>query len=166
MNEQSSSEIKSIFASHGYFKRLYLTRHPHIHPMNTRNLQPNMVLPTQQAAHAIFKVTGKQKAVKAIKSLLNKNDDLYIALMTYWSLPRYNGFLSSELLMNRRLHTTLPILDSALQSSISKYSVVHHHERETMRKANSKKFDTRHRAYSYSRYIASRKTRVDIGEER
>ena len=49
--------------------------------MNTSNLQPNMVSPTQQAAHTIFEVTGKQKAMKTIKSLLKKNDDPYIALM-------------------------------------------------------------------------------------
>ena len=34
---------------------------PHIHPMNTSNLQPNMILPTQQAVDAIFEITGKQK---------------------------------------------------------------------------------------------------------
>ena len=36
-------------------------KRPHIHSMNTSNLRPNMVSPTQQAAHAIFKETGKQK---------------------------------------------------------------------------------------------------------
>ena len=40
--------------------------------------------------------------------------------------------------MNRRLHTTLSILESQLQPSISEYSVVC--ERETMTKTNSKKF--------------------------
>ena len=58
--------------------------------------------------------------------------------MMYRSIPLHSGFLSSELLMNRQLHTTLPILESQLQRSISEYIVVG--ERETMRKANSKKF--------------------------
>ena len=58
--------------------------------------------------------------------------------MIYRSTPLHNGFLSSELLMNRQLYTALPILESLLQPSISEYSVVH--ERETMGKANSKKF--------------------------
>ena len=39
--------------------------------------------------------------------------------------------------MNRQPHATLPVLESHLQPSISEYSVVC--ERETMRKANSKK---------------------------
>ena len=65
LNGQSSSEIilhtKLIFARHGYFKKLYLTMNPNIHPVNTSNLQPNIVSPTQQSAHAILKVMGKQK---------------------------------------------------------------------------------------------------------
>ena len=58
--------------------------------------------------------------------------------MIYRSTPLHNGLLSLVLLMNTRLQTTLPILESLLQPSISEYSVVC--ERETMRKANSKKF--------------------------
>ena len=64
-----------------------------------------------------------ERAMKTIKSLLKKNDDPYIALMICFT-PLHNGFLSSELLMNRRLRTTLPILESQLQSFISEYSVV------------------------------------------
>ena len=53
--------------------------------------------------------------MKIIKSLLKKNDDPYIALMIYCSTPLYNGFSFSDLLMNRQLHTTSPILESQLQ---------------------------------------------------
>ena len=106
-----------------------------------------------------------ERTVKTIKSLLKKNDDRYIVLMIYHSTPLHNGFSSLELLMNQRLCTTLPILESQLQPFISQYSVVC--EKETMRKANTKKiFDIRHRANSYSKSIASRTISVDIGEER
>ena len=75
--------------------------------------------------------------MKTINCLLKKNDDPYIALMIYRCTPLHNGFLSSELLMKRRLCTTLSILGYQLQPSISEYSILC--ERETMRKANSKK---------------------------
>ena len=103
-----------------------------------------MVLPTQQAAHAIFWSNREVEwAVKTTESLLKKNDDPYIALMIYCSTPLHNGFSSSELLMNRQFRTTFPILESQLQPSISEYSVVC--EKEAMRKANSKKiFDIGH----------------------
>ena len=58
------------------------------------------------------------EAEQAVKSLLKKSDDPYIALMIYCSTPLHNGFLPSELLMNRRPHTTLPILESQLQPSV------------------------------------------------
>ena len=86
-----------------------------------------------------------ERAVQTIKSLLKNSDDPYIALMIYHSTPLHNGFSPSELSMNRRLHTTLPILESQLQPSVPEYSVVC--EKETMRKANIKRnFDVRHRA--------------------
>ena len=86
-----------------------------------------------------------ERAVKTVKSLLKKSDDPYIALMIYRSTPLHNGFSPSELLMNRKLRTTLPILESQLQPSIPEYSVVS--EKEAMRKANIKRnFDVRHRA--------------------
>ena len=134
-----------IFARHGYFKKLYPTVDPHIHPVNTSNLQQNMVSPTQQAAHAIFEVAGKQKEPwKPLRACLIKIDDPYTALMIYHSTQLHSGLSSSkflmnrwlcttlQFLMNRRLCTTLPILESQLQPSISEYSVVC--EKETMRK--------------------------------
>ena len=53
--------------------------------------------------------------MKIIKSLLKKNADPYIALMIYCSTPLHNGFSFSDLLMNRQLHTTSPILEGQLQ---------------------------------------------------
>ena len=157
LNGQSSKMILWVFARHGYFKKLYSTIDSHIYPVNTSNLQPNMVLPTQKAAHAIFEVIGKQKELrKPLRACL---------WMIYCSIPLYNGFSSSELLINRWLHTTWSILENQLQPSISEWSAVC--EKETMKKANSKKlFDTRHRANSHSRSIASRTTSMNIGEER
>ena len=109
--------------------------------MNTSNLQPNNYYDfthTTSSPRYIQSNREAERAVKTIKSLFKKNDDPYIALTIYHSTPLHNGFLSSENLMNRRLHTTLPILESQLQPSISEYSVMC--ERETMRKAKSKKF--------------------------
>ena len=85
-----------------------------------------------------------EQAVKTIKSLFKKNDDPYIALMIYHSTPLHNGFLPSQLLMNRQLHTTSPILESPLHPSVPEYSVVR--ERETMKASIKRNFDIRYRA--------------------
>ena len=48
------------------------------------------------------------RAVRTIKGLLKKNADPYLALLMYRSSPLQNGLSPSELLMGRKLKTTLP----------------------------------------------------------
>ena len=48
-----------------------------------------------------------ERAVGTIKNLLKKNDDPYLALLAYRATPLENGYSPSELLMSRRLRTTL-----------------------------------------------------------
>ena len=96
LNGQSSKIIShkiNLCYRHGYFKKLHPTIDSHIHPVYTSNLQPNMVSPTQQVAYTIFKAER--------------------------ATPLHNGFLSSELLINRQLHMTWSILENQLQPSIS-----------------------------------------------
>ena len=55
-----------------------------------------------------------ERAVRTAKGLLKKNEDPYLALLTYRSTPLQNGLSPSELLMGRRLQTQLPVLPSTL----------------------------------------------------
>ena len=54
------------------------------------------------------------RAVQTIKNLLKKSNDPYLALLSYRSTPLQNGFTPAELLMGRKLRTTVPILPSEL----------------------------------------------------
>ena len=47
-------------------------------------------------------------AVKTVKQLLLKNQDPYLAMLTYRATPLENGYSPTELLMGRNLRTTLP----------------------------------------------------------
>ena len=49
-----------------------------------------------------------ERAVKIIKSLLKKTGDYYLALLAYRSTPLEIGYSPSELLMGRRLRSTVP----------------------------------------------------------
>ena len=51
--------------------------------------------------------------MKTVKNLLEKGDDPYIALMAYRSTPLENGS-PSELLMGRKLRTTIPMITEQL----------------------------------------------------
>ena len=49
-----------------------------------------------------------ERAVGTVKGLLKKSADPYLALLAYRSTPLQNGYSPSELLMCRRLHSTVP----------------------------------------------------------
>ena len=49
-----------------------------------------------------------EHAVGTVKNLLKKEDDPYLALLAYRVTPLSNGYSPSELLMNRRLRSTVP----------------------------------------------------------
>ena len=50
-----------------------------------------------------------ERHVGTIKDMLKKAEDPYIALLAYRTTPLHNGFSHAELLMGRKLHTTLPM---------------------------------------------------------
>ena len=58
-----------------------------------------------------------ERAVQTAKNILKKNPkgDINRALLAYRSAPLQNGLSPSEILMNRRLRTTLPIMSRNLQ---------------------------------------------------
>ena len=51
-----------------------------------------------------------ERAVRTIKNILNKCNDLYLGLLAYRSSPLQNGRSPAELLMGRKLRTTIPAL--------------------------------------------------------
>ena len=85
-----------------------------------------------------------ERAVKTTKQLLEKNRDPYLALLAYRSTPLENGYSPSELLMGRKLRTTLPIAPKQLNPSLPKESVVREKERK-LKKRNKRNFDSRHK---------------------
>ena len=50
-----------------------------------------------------------ERHVGTIKDMLKKAEDPYIALLAYRTTPLHNGFSPAELLMGRKLRTTLPM---------------------------------------------------------
>lgn len=51
-----------------------------------------------------------ERAVQTVKNLLKKSQDPYLALLAYRSTPLQNGYSPSELLMGRKLRSTVPAL--------------------------------------------------------
>lgn len=56
-----------------------------------------------------------ERAVKTINSLLVNTEDPFLVLMAYHSTPLQNGYSPAELLMGRKIHTTVPVSPDQLK---------------------------------------------------
>ena len=52
--------------------------------------------------------------VQTVKHLLTKSDEPQAALLAYRSTPLENGYSPAEILMGRKLRTTLPVVPDKL----------------------------------------------------
>ena len=68
-----------------------------------------------------------------LKSLLKKADDLYAALLEYTSTPVTCGYSPAELLMNRKLRSSVPISPVQLQPSVPDYSQLKENDERKMK---------------------------------
>ena len=83
-----------------------------------------------------------ERAVKTVKQMLEKNDDPYLA---YRSTPLENGYSPSELLMGRKIRTTLPMMADQLKPCLPNQSKLRKKE-EKMRARMKQNYDNRHNA--------------------
>ena len=86
-----------------------------------------------------------ERAVRTIKSLLKKAEDLYMALLEYRSTPVTCSYSPAELLMNRKLRSSVPIPPVKLQPSIPDYAQLKKKD-EMKTKQQEENFNVRHRA--------------------
>lgn len=89
---------------------------------------------------------GVERAVQTAKRLIKKNrDDIFLALLAYRTSPLEHGFSPSELLMNRKLRSTLPILPSKLEETLNTKSEFLQKEKYLKNKLE-KNYNKRHNA--------------------
>ena len=88
-----------------------------------------------------------ERAVQTVKRLLNQSNDPYMALLTYRSTPLpWCNFSPSELLMGRRLRTTLPIIQDQL-TPLWPYLDTFRDSNEQFKQRQKADYDRRHRTY-------------------
>ena len=84
-----------------------------------------------------------ERAVGTIKRLLNKEKEPYLAILSYRSTPLQNGFTPSELLMSRKLRTTVPIPREQRKPKVPDLESLRAREEE-IKRSQKRNFDIRH----------------------
>ena len=65
-----------------------------------------------------------ERGVRTMKALLGKSEEPYSALLVYRATPLENGYSPAELLMSRKLKTTIPMIQKKLSPCLPKKSLV------------------------------------------
>ncbi|RLU23953.1 hypothetical protein DMN91_004161 [Ooceraea biroi] len=113
--------LKSLFARHGIPEVVYSDNGTHFGPL----LKSAFSLFAKQWGFSHRTSSPKfpqsngfiEAGVKIIKRSLKKSGDVYETLLNYRATPQSNGFSPAELLMGRRLRTSVPMTSSLLNPS-------------------------------------------------
>ena len=101
------SHVKSIMSRHGIFETLVSDNQFATSEMAQFSADYGFTHVTSSPRYARSNGCA-ENAVKQFKLLMKKNDDPYLALLTYRTTPQHNGLSPSEMCMGRRLRTQLP----------------------------------------------------------
>jgi len=86
-----------------------------------------------------------ERAVKTAKTLIIKSEDPYLALLTYRSTPLENGYTPAELLMGRKLRSTLPLAPEKLIPKLPDFEQLRKTE-SAYKQRQAENYNKRHRA--------------------
>lgn len=86
-----------------------------------------------------------ERAVQTAKNLIIKAKDPYLAILSYRSTPLDNGFTPAELLMGRKLRSTLPLAPEKLTPKLPDYDQLRKTE-QAYKHQQAENYNRRHRA--------------------
>ena len=86
-----------------------------------------------------------ERAVKTVKTIWNKSNNISLELLAYRSTPLENRYSPAQQLMGRNIRTTVPIIPKELYPHLPDHSKLQKKERE-MKERLKKNFDSHHKA--------------------
>ena len=125
------THLKSIFARHGIPELVMSDNGPQYscdafsefaREYQFRHLTSSPIYPQSNGE--------AEHAVKTINGLLKKESDPYLALLSYRATPLQTGYSPSELLMGRKLRTTVPTIRRQLIPNVPDSAVVRKRDKQ------------------------------------
>ena len=138
--------LKSIFARHGIPEKLISDNGPQYDSDDFREFAAKYQI--QHDTSSPYYPQGNAQAertVQTVKNMLIKSEDPYLALLTYRATPLpWCNLSPAELLMGRRLRTTLPILRENLDPQWT-YLESFKESNQKFKERQKRDYDQRHR---------------------
>ena len=138
--------LKSIFARHGIPQILVSDNGPQFSSSDFAEFAKEFHFKHATSSPRYPQANGEaERAVQTVKGLLNRSEDPYMALLAYRATPLKLGYSPAELLMGRRIRTTLPLDPRKLQVCPPKSSEVRRKDNK-LKETQKRDYDKRHRA--------------------
>ena len=140
------NHLSSIFARYGVPELVISDNGPQYSSESFKEFSRNYGFRHNTSSPHYPQANGEaERAVQTIKGLLKKAADPYLAMLAYRSTPLALGYTPSELLMGRKLRTTVPMSRELRKPSVPNYrDIVERDDQEKQRQARN--YDARHRA--------------------
>lgn len=150
-SEDFTTHLKSIFACHGIPETLVSDNGPQLSSSTFSEFAGAYGFRHVTSSPKHPRSNGEaERGVQTVKNLLKKEHDPYLALLSYRSTPLHNGYSPAQLLMGRRLRTTVPTLPRLLDPLLPDGTAISARERE-IRSADMRYFNKRHRVHDLNK---------------
>ena len=140
------NHAKSVFSRHGIPEVVVSDNGPQYSSLEFANFAKEYGFQHITSSPRYPQVNGEaERAVQTVKCLLRKASDPYLALLAYRTSPLSNGYSPAELLMARRLRTTVPLTRLVRKPVLPNLAALTSKE-DALKASQKKDFDKRHAA--------------------
>ena len=147
------AHMKSIFARHGIPELIVSDNGPQYSSEEFSKFMREYQCQHVTSSPLYPQSNGEaERAVKTIKDLLKKEGDPYLALLSYRATPMQIGYSPSELLMGRKLRTTVPTTREQLIPRVPDSTLICERD-EQQKQRQERVFNMRHGARELSELV-------------